>query len=117
LALSCNHCYGGNTISVTYAERVFVAFGIQSAMRMRHTVICGLPGSTIIFHSTSTARFSKNKKLGYQTQFFFSATFVQNNFHYKKKWARYNQKCTLTLKEEKIFRAFSSVVRQMPGYN
>jgi hypothetical protein len=29
---------------------VFVALGIQQAMRMRHIVICGLPGSTVFFH-------------------------------------------------------------------
>jgi hypothetical protein len=29
---------------------VFVALGIQRAMRMRHIVICGLPRSTIFYH-------------------------------------------------------------------
>jgi hypothetical protein len=28
----------------------FVALGVQHAMRMRHIVICGLPGSTMFFH-------------------------------------------------------------------
>ena len=47
---SCNHCCSGKTSGITYSECVFVALGILHSMRMRHTVICGLSGSTIIFH-------------------------------------------------------------------
>ena len=52
-ARSCNRCCSVKTVSITYSERVFVAFGTQHAMRMRHIVICVLPGSTIFFHIIS----------------------------------------------------------------
>jgi hypothetical protein len=29
---------------------LFAALGIQHTMRMRHIVVCGLSGSTILFH-------------------------------------------------------------------
>ena len=57
-ALSSNHCCsgagggwggGGNT----YSDYVFVALGVQRAMRMRRIVICGVFSSTMYFHLTS----------------------------------------------------------------
>jgi hypothetical protein len=49
-ARSCNHCWSGKSISITYCECVFVALNIQHAIRVRYIVICDLPGCTIFFH-------------------------------------------------------------------
>jgi len=50
-------------MGITQPVCVFVALGIEHAMRMRHIVIGGLPVSTKFFHIISQkARFSKRKK-------------------------------------------------------
>jgi hypothetical protein len=59
--------------SATYSESVFVAFGIQHAIRMPHIVICGLPGCTVCFHKRHDL---KKKLLNMKRAFLFSATFV-----------------------------------------
>ena len=46
-------CCSVKTISITYYKCVFVALGIEYAMRMRYIVICGLPVSKIFFHIIS----------------------------------------------------------------
>jgi len=49
---SRNH-FSEKAVSITYSECVFEALDKQHIMRMRHTVICGLSGSTICFHTIS----------------------------------------------------------------
>jgi hypothetical protein len=60
-ASSYNYSCSGKAISIKYSEYMFVALGIQHAMRMRYIVICGISGSTILFHIiTWTVCFLKN---------------------------------------------------------
>jgi hypothetical protein len=40
-------------MSITQTVRAFVALGIQHAMRMRHTIICGLPRPAVFCHIIS----------------------------------------------------------------
>jgi len=40
---------------ITQPAYVFVTLDIQHAMRMRHTLVCGLPRSTTFFHIISLA--------------------------------------------------------------
>ena len=51
-ARSYNRCCSGKAVRVTYTECVFVALGIQHAVRMRH-IICGLLLSTVFLHIIS----------------------------------------------------------------
>ena len=73
----------------------FVALGTQHEMRMRRIVICGMPGSTISFRIILwTTQFAKESYWTYMCVVAFSTNFVWKVSHYKKNWARYDQKCT-----------------------
>ena len=70
---SCNHCCSEKSVINTYSECVFIALGIQHAMRMRHIVICSLRVSTIFYtlpHKRHDCR--KKKLLNTKCVFWFS---------------------------------------------
>ena len=48
-----NHCCNGKAKGSTHSECVCLVTGIHHAMRMRHTVICGLSGSKIFLNIIS----------------------------------------------------------------
>jgi len=56
-----NRCSSGKAIDITYSKSVFVALGTQREIRLRHIVICGLPGSTIFFHTIINGTIFGNK--------------------------------------------------------
>jgi hypothetical protein len=62
-ARSCNYCSSRKAVSITQCECVFVALGIQHAMRVRHIVICDLPHATIFFHIISQNERLSGKKM------------------------------------------------------
>ena len=44
---SCNHCYSGRAIRITYSDCISVALVIEHAILMRHVVFCGVLGCTL----------------------------------------------------------------------
>jgi len=88
-AHSCNHCHSGKAISITHSECVFIAFGIQYAMRMWHAVQL----YSILLHSLINSTIKKVTEYKKMRVLIFTTTFIQNIFHSKKKWAKYDHKC------------------------
>ena len=70
--------------------RVCIALGIRQAKRMRHIIICSMPGSTVFFYIISkTVWFSKKVTENKMRVLSVSTTFVWNISYYKKNWRRY----------------------------
>jgi len=75
---------------------VFVALGIQNAMRMCHIVICSLRGSTIFYTLPRKRHDCRKKKVTeHKMCVLIFCTLVWNNSHPKNNSAKYYQKRTL----------------------
>jgi len=65
-------------------------------MRMSHIFICGLSHSSVFFHIIPLAAWPLKKVTDHKIcVLIFSTSFVWNILHAKKKWARYNRKCSV----------------------
>jgi hypothetical protein len=95
-ALLRNYCCSGKATSITYCECVFVALGIQHAIRMHYIVICELPALKY-FSTLSHKRlyFSKKKEVIGNNVCIISTICVRKISHSKKNWARCDQQCVL----------------------
>jgi hypothetical protein len=79
-------------MNITYSGYLFVALGIQYAIRMRR-IICDLPRSTNIFFSTLSHKWHDfwKKVIKHKLRVLFYTKFVWNIFHSKNNGARYDK--------------------------
>ena len=83
-------------MSITFYECVFIVFGIQHAMSVRHIVICGLSGSIVIFHIFSQrTRFSKKMLLNINCVSWFPLSYCLKHFSFSEEFNEiWSKMCT-----------------------
>ena len=94
-APSNNHCWSRKAIKATWVY-VFVALGIQRAMRMRHIVFLQpAPLYNIFLHYLIQGMIFGEKNVTEHKMCVsrFCVNFVRNVYHSAKSWARYDRKC------------------------
>jgi len=52
VASSCNYCRSGKEISITHSECVYVALGIQHAMRVRRVLLSSVACPSLLYFAT-----------------------------------------------------------------
>jgi hypothetical protein len=78
-ARSCNHCCSGKAISISHSKCVFVALGIQHAMRMHRVILSSVVGPALHYFSTYLMNSAIFRKYFIEHQMcvlIFSITFV-----------------------------------------
>jgi len=79
-----------------FRQCVLLALGTQREIVMNNIFICGLCGCTIFFlHYPTNVTIFEKKNTEHKTCFDFLYKFSWNVSHSSKKWARYDQICTL----------------------
>ena len=123
MARLCRYFCSGKAVSSTYSECLFVALGTQHALRMRHIVICDLPGCTMFQHFLINGKIFEKKLLNIKACFDFLYKFVWNISH-PRNWAKYDQKyiyirfhvnCSLFLSHLKLA-FYGKILGKIPKY-
>ena len=82
-------------MSITYPECVSVALGIRHALRIRHTIICGLPSSVLFFpHYLINGTIFETKVIEYKICVWIFLYKFGLKHHSEKSGGKYDRKIT-----------------------